>query len=112
KDADPADTWDIAALMLKIPSDLAPGRPFMIMVDGGPAQTTAAGQELLDALGRHGRPGRHIDASTVDDGKIGRGWPSAKMQLSWAGRVVVVDTTRLSSDANKVALATRADAVV
>lgn len=112
KDTDPADTWDIAALMLKLPADLGRQKPFMIMVDGGSAHAQKAGRDLVDALGRHGRPARHIDASTVDDGKISRGWPTEKMQHSWAGRVVVIDTTRLSSAANKVALATRSDAVV
>jgi len=112
KDSDPADTWDIAAFMLKIPTDLGFDKPFTIMVDAGPGHPTVAGQELVEALGRRGRTARFVDAGAINEGKISRGWPTEQKRVSWAGQVVVIDTTDLSSDANKVALATRSDAVL
>jgi capsular polysaccharide biosynthesis protein len=113
KDTNRADTWDIAAFMLKIPQDLR-SDAFIIMVDAedDPNSFVAPGQELVDALARRGRPAHFVDAGGINEGKISRGWPTDKKRTSWAGGVVVLDTTSLGSDANKVALATRSDSVV
>ena len=113
KDTNRADTWDIAAFMLKIPDDLR-AESFVIMVDADddPSAIVAPGQELVDALARRGRAAHFVDAGGINEGKISRGWPTDKKRTSWAGSVVVLDTTQLSSDANKVALATRSDSVV
>lgn len=114
KDTNRADTWDIAAFMLKIPAQIGPDRPFTIMVDAtpDPGRPTTPGQELADALQRRGRTARFVDASAINEGKISRGWPTEKKRLSWAGEIVIIDTTNLGSDANKVALATRSDSVL
>ncbi|AXT85952.1 hypothetical protein C6I20_12680 [Aeromicrobium sp. A1-2] len=114
KDINRADTWDIAAFMLKIPANIEDDGPFMIMVDAeeGPDSTFTPGQELVDALERRGRSARFVDASAINEGKISRGWPTARKRISWAGEIVIIDTTNLTSDANKVALATRSDSVL
>lgn len=113
KDTNRADTWDIAAFMLKIPHDLSTDA-FIIMVDAedDPQSFIAPGQELVDALARRGRAAHFVDAGGINEGKISRGWPTDKKRTSWAGGVIVLDTTSLGSDANKVALATRSDSVV
>ncbi len=114
KDTNRADTWDIAAFMLKIPTEIGTDGPFMIMVDAeeGPNGLITPGQELVDALSRRGRSARFVDAGAINEGKISRGWPTEKKRLSWAGEIVVIDTTNLTSDANKVALATRSDSIL
>ncbi|MCW2788125.1 MAG: hypothetical protein JWP56_428 [Aeromicrobium sp.] len=114
KDTNRADTWDIAAFMLKIPTEIGTERPFLIMVDAEEhaGRATAPGQELADALSRRGRSARFVDAGAINEGKISRGWPTDKKRDSWAGEVIVIDTTTLTSDANKVALATRSDSVL
>ena len=114
KDTNRADTWDIAAFMLKIPTEIGTEEPFMIMVDAEESSGTSAtpGQELVDALERRGRTARFVDAGAINEGKISRGWPTEKKRQSWAGEIIIVDTTHLTSDANKVALATRSDSVL
>ncbi|NRQ48363.1 Wzz/FepE/Etk N-terminal domain-containing protein [Aeromicrobium stalagmiti] len=114
KDTNRADTWDIAAFMLKIPTEIGTEGPFMIMVDAedGDGRSATAGQELVDALSRRGRSARFVDAGAINEGKISRGWPTDKKRVSWAGEIIVIDTTHLTSDANKVALATRSDSVL
>lgn len=113
KDTNRADTWDIAAFMLKIPAQIGTEAPFTIMVDAEEAgPTTTPGQELVDALQRRGRTARFVDAGAINEGKISRGWPTEKKRISWGGEIVVIDTTNLSSDANKVALATRSDSLL
>lgn len=114
KDTNRADTWDIAAFMLKIPAQIGSTGPFTIMVDAeeDPGRPTTPGQELADALLRRGRSARFVDAAAINEGKISRGWPTEKKRVSWAGEIVIIDTTNLSSDANKVALATRSDSVL
>lgn len=111
QDTDPAETWDIAAFMLRIHD--TQDQPFLIMVDSEPEPgRPAPGQELVEALSRRGRTARFVDAGTVNEGKISRGWPTDRTRCSWAGEVVVVDTTNVRSDARKVAIATRSDAVL
>lgn len=114
KDTNRADTWDIAAFMLKIPTDIGIEDPFLIMVDAEeePGRSITPGQELVDALSRRGRSARFVDAGAINEGKISRGWPTDKKRVSWAGEIIVIDTTHLTSDANKVALATRSDSVL
>ena len=114
KDTNRADTWDIAAFMLKIPTDIGIEDPFLIMVDAeeAPGRTITPGQELVDALSRRGRSARFVDAGAINEGKISRGWPTDKKRVSWAGEIIIIDTTNLTSDANKVALATRSDSVL
>lgn len=114
KDTHRADTWDIAAFMLKLPVDLGTENPFTIMVDAeeSPGRDITPGQELVDALERRGRRARFVDAGAINEGKISRGWPTEKKRSSWAGEIVVIDTTNLTSDANKVALATRSDSLL
>ncbi|AWB91330.1 YveK family protein [Aeromicrobium chenweiae] len=114
KDTNRADTWDIAAFMLKIPTSIRTDGPFVIMVDAeeSPGRAITPGQELVDALARRGRSARFVDAGAINEGKISRGWPTDKKRSSWAGEIVVIDTTHTSSDANKVALATRSDSVL
>jgi capsular polysaccharide biosynthesis protein len=114
KDSNRADTWDIAAFMLKIPTELGTEGPFLIMVDAEEeaGRGTTPGQELVDALSRRGRSSRFVDAGAINEGKISRGWPTEKKRASWAGEIIVIDTTHLTSDANKVALATRSDSVL
>lgn len=113
QDTDRAETWDIAAFMLKIPQNMAEDSAFMIMVDSEPAAgRPAPGQELVEALSRRGRAARFVDAGAINEGKISRGWPTDKKRRSWAGEVVVIDTTNVASDARKVALATRSDSVL
>jgi len=114
KDTNRADTWDIAAFMLKIPTDIGIEDPFLIMVDAeeAPGRQITPGQELVDALSRRGRSARFVDASAINEGKISRGWPTEKKRESWAGEIIVIDTTNVTSDANKVALATRSDSVL
>ena len=100
--------------MLKIPTDIPVDGPFMIMVDAeeGPDRSVTPGQELVDALARRGRSARFVDASAINEGKISRGWPTDNKRSSWAGEIIIIDTTNLTSDANKVALATRSDSVL
>jgi hypothetical protein len=114
KDTNRADTWDIAAFMLKIPADIGIEDPFLIMVDAEQqhGQSVTPGQELADALSRRGRSARFVDAGAINEGKISRGWPTEKKRISWAGEIIVIDTSNLTSDANKVALATRSDSVL
>jgi capsular polysaccharide biosynthesis protein len=114
KDTNRADTWDIAAFMLKIPTDIGIEDPFLIMVDAEdqPGRSITPGQELVDALSRRGRSARFVDAGAINEGKISRGWPTDKKRVSWAGEIIIIDTTHLTSDANKVALATRSDSVL
>ncbi len=110
RDARPQDTWDIAALMLKVPGDLAPDATHTLVVDGTPG--TEPGAALVDAIRRRGRAVRLVDASGVNEGKIARGWPTARKQATWGGEIVVIDTSGLGSDALKVSLATRSDQLV
>ncbi|MRJ76360.1 hypothetical protein GEV29_07410 [Aeromicrobium sp. SMF47] len=114
KDSNRADTWDIAAFMLKIPTTIGADGPFIIMVDAEDdnGRSLTPGEELVDALARRGRAARFVDAGAINEGKISRGWPTEKKRQSWAGEIVVIDTTRMTSDANKVALATRSDSVL
>ncbi len=113
QDTDRAETWDIAAFMLKIPQYMEPEGTFLIMVDSEPvAGRPAPGQELVEALSRRGRPARFVDAGAIHEGKISRGWPTDKKRKSWAGEVVIIDTTNVASDARKVALATRSNSVL
>ncbi len=111
QDDDREETWDLAAFMLKIPKRANRGRT--IMVDGEPAGgRLAAGQELVDALQRRGEAARFVDAGAVDGHVIGRGWPTERERRAWNGEVVIVDTTKLASDAHRVAVAENADAVI
>lgn len=112
-DAERSDTWNIAAFMLKIPP-MDPDNPFVIMVDSIPHESSSvnAGQELADAIERRGHSVRVVDAGTINESKISRGWPTQRKRESWAGEIVVIDTSAVKSDANTVALATRVDAVV
>ena len=113
KDTDRAETWDIASFMLKIPQNMNADGTFTIMVDSEPADgRQAPGQELVDALSRRGRPARFVDAGAINEGKISRGWPTDRKRRSWAGEVVVIDTTNVASDARKVALATRSESLL
>ena len=113
QDTDRAETWDIAAFMLKIPQYMEQDGTFLIMVDSEPvAGRPAPGQELVEALSRRGRPARFVDAGAIHEGKISRGWPTDKKRKSWAGEVVIIDTTNVASDARKVALATRSNSVL
>lgn len=114
KDLNRADTWDIAAFMLKIPAEIGHDGPFTILVDAeeGSGRSVTCGQELVDALQRRGRIARFVDAGAINEGKISRGWPSELKRTTWAGQIVIIDTTHVSSDANKVALATRSDSVL
>lgn len=114
KDAHISDTWDIAAFMLKLPTGASEVEPYAIMVDAAHDLATGqtGGSQLVEAMARRGRPARYVDASVVNEGKISRGWPTEKKRMSWAGEVVVIDTSKLSSDAHKVAIATRSDTLV
>ncbi len=114
KDTNRADTWDIAAFMLKIPAEIGTEGPFIILVDAeeGAGRSVTCGQELADALQRRGRIARFVDAGAINEGKISRGWPTEKKRTTWAGEIIIIDTTHLTSDANKVALATRSDSVL
>nr|MCW2727777.1 hypothetical protein [Aeromicrobium sp.] len=114
RDTNRADTWDIAAFMLKIPTDIGSEDSFLVMVDAEdePGRAITAGQELVDALSRRGRSARFVDAGAINEGKISRGWPTDRKRESWASEIVVIDTTHLTSDANKVALGTRSDSVL
>ncbi len=113
QDTDRAETWDIAAFMLKIPQNMEANGTFLIMVDSEPvAGRPAPGQELVEALSRRGRTARFVDAGAINEGKISRGWPTDKKRKSWAGEVVIIDTTNVGSDARKVALATRSNSVL
>lgn len=113
KDASRSDTWDIAAFMLKLPADLGPTTAYTVMVDADDNdQLVAPGEELVDALARRGRHAHFVDASAINEGKIRRGWPTERKVSSWAGKIIVIDTTLISSAANKVAIASRSDAVV
>lgn len=114
KDTNRADTWDIAAFMLKIPTEIGTEGPFIILVDAeeGSGRSVTCGQELADALQRRGRAARFVDAGAINEGKISRGWPTDKKRTTWAGEIIIIDTTNLTSDANKVALATRSDSVL
>ncbi|MEV7398702.1 Wzz/FepE/Etk N-terminal domain-containing protein [Aeromicrobium sp. NPDC092404] len=114
KDTNRADTWDIAAFMLKIPTEIGTDGPFIILVDAeeGSGRSITCGQELADALQRRGRTARFVDAGAINEGKISRGWPTEKKRTTWAGEIIIIDTTHLTSDANKVALATRSDSVL
>ena len=113
QDTDRAETWDIAAFMLKIPQNMEPEGTFVIMVDSEPvAGRPAPGQELVEALSRRGRQARFVDAGAIHEGKISRGWPTDRKRSSWAGEVVIIDTSNVASDARKVALATRSNSVL
>lgn len=114
KDTNRADTWDIAAFMLKIPAEISVDEPFTIMVDAEdePGRGVTSGQELADALLRRGRTARFVDAGAINEGKISRGWPTDRKRESWGGEIIIIDTTHLTSDANKVALATRSDSIL
>lgn len=113
KDASRSDTWDIAAFMLKLPADLGSTTAYTIMVDADDNdQLVAPGEELVDALARRGRHAHFVDASAINEGKIRRGWPTERKVSSWAGKIIVIDTTLISSAANKVAIASRSDAVL
>lgn len=114
KDTNRDGTWDIAAFMLKIPTELDLDNPFIIVVDAESSTGRAImpGQELIDALSRRGRSARFVDASAINEGKVSRGWPTDKKRESWGGEIVVIDTSHISSDANKVAMATRADSLL
>jgi capsular polysaccharide biosynthesis protein len=114
KDTNRDDTWDIAAFMLKIPAVLEVDRPFIIVVDAEASlgRSEMPGEELINALARRGRSARFVNANAINEGKISRGWPTAKKRESWGGEIIVIDTSLISSDANKVALATRSDAVM
>ncbi|MGJ9421350.1 hypothetical protein [Aeromicrobium sp. CF3.5] len=113
KDTNRADTWDIAALMLQVPHDLR-SESFVIMLDADddPLSIVEPGRELVDALARRGRAAQFVDAGAINEGKISRGWPTVTTRKSWVGSIVVLDTTALTSDAHKVALATRSDSIV
>lgn len=110
RDARPQDTWDIAALMLKLPAELPADTGYTLVVDGSVG--TEPGAALVDALRRRGRAVRLVDAAGVNEGKIARGWPTARKQSTWGGEIVVIDSTGLSSDALKVTLASRGDQIV
>jgi len=114
KDTNRDDTWDIAAFMLKIPAVLEVDRPFIIVVDAEASlgRSEMPGEELINALARRGRSARFVNANAINEGKISRGWPTAKKRESWGGEIVVIDTSLISSDANKVAMATRADSLM
>ena len=112
-DADRAETWDIAAIMLKLPSTIPPNQAYTIMVDATPtASGMQPGSELVEALARRGRTARLVEASVIADGKISRGWPTDRKMATWGGEVVVIDSTGVTSDANRVQLASRCDQVV
>lgn len=113
QDTNRGDTWDIAAFMLKIPAELT-DTAYVVLVDAAddPSRIVAPGQELVDALGRRGRVAHFVDASGIDDARINRGWPADRRRTAWAGEVVVVDSTGVHSDTQKVALAARCDTVV
>ncbi|MDX6278770.1 MAG: hypothetical protein QOJ72_2898, partial [Nocardioidaceae bacterium] len=113
RDAHRSDTWDIAAFMLKLPEEISAEHPFTIMVDADDNDSTVApGEELVDALARRGRRAHFVDASAINEGKIRRGWPTERKLSSWAGEIIVIDTTLISSAANKVAIASRSDSVL
>jgi capsular polysaccharide biosynthesis protein len=114
KDTNRADTWDIAAFMLKIPAEISMDAPFTIMVDAEeePGRGITPGQELVDEPGGAAAAQQGVDAGAINEGKISRGWPTDKKRVSWGGEVIIIDTTHLTSDANKVALATRSDSVL
>lgn len=112
KDADWEETWDIAAFMLKIPQTLPRESAFVVVVDAASSHGFPAGECLVAALGRRGHTARLVDAGTISDNKIGRGWPSESKRGSWAGEIVVIDSTNVDSDALKVTLADDADQVV
>ncbi len=112
-DADRADTWDIATFMLNIPADLPDDAPYTVLVDAEPGSgPPAPGQEFADALTRRGWGSRFVDAGGVDEGRINRGWPNDRKRKSWDGRIVVIDTSTLTSDAHRVEIASRCDAVM
>lgn len=110
RDARASDTWDIAALMLTIPTELPAEEGYPVVVDG--TLGTEAGAGLAEALRRRGRPVRVVDASLVNEAKISRGWPTDRKLASWEGELVVIDTSALDSDALKVSLATHCRQVV
>lgn len=111
-DSHRGETWDVAAFMLKIPEDPTDG--FVVLVDAvdDPDRIVSVGQELVDALQRRGRTAHVVDAGSVDADTINRGWPTDKRQGSWAGEVVVIDSTGVTDDPTTVVLAGRSDAVV
>lgn len=110
QDPHPDETWDIAALMLTVPSELPVDAGHTLLVDG--SSGTQPGNALADALRRRGRAVRHVDAATINEGKIARGWPTVRKQSTWAGEIVVIDSTELASPALKATLATRCDQFV
>ena len=113
RDANRSDTWDIAAFMLKLPEEISAEHPFTIMIDADDnEQLVAPGEEMVDALARRGRRAHFVDASAINEGKIRRGWPTERKLSSWAGEIIVIDTTLISSAANKVAIASRSDSVL
>lgn len=110
RDPRPQDTWDIAALMLKLPSEAPADSGYTLVVDGSVG--TQPGTALAEALRRRGRVVRHVDAAVINEGKLARGWPTQRKQSTWGGEVVVIDSSELTSDALKVTLATRCDQIV
>ncbi|CAN5349067.1 hypothetical protein BH09ACT10_BH09ACT10_19830 [soil metagenome] len=112
-DPDAGDTWDIAAVMLKVPNDIGFELPFTIMVDATIAKGGySTGTDLVAALERRGQIARYVDASAINDGKISRGWPSDRKLRSWGGEVVIIDTTKIPSAAHRAAVAARCNSVV
>lgn len=110
RDRRPRDTWDIAALMLKLPAEPSGDVGHTVVVDGPPG--THPGEELVSALRRRGRQVRLVDATAVNENKIARGWPTQRKLSTWVGEVVVIDSSALESDALRVGLASRCTQVV
>jgi hypothetical protein len=109
-DASPQDTWDVAALMLDLPATAPADGPVTLLVDGSAG--TESGEGLAEALRRRGLPVRHVDASALLESKIARGWPTDRKKATWAGELVVIDSSALASDALVATLGTRVDHVV
>lgn len=110
RDPHPGETWDIATIMLKMPALMPTDQGYLIMLDatGGVEQ----GAALVEALRRRGRQARFVSAGAINESKIARGWPTARKKETWAGEIVVIDTSLLSSDALRVHVATRSNQVV
>lgn len=110
RDARASDTWDIAALMLAVPTELPAEEGHAVAIDGSLGTDAAAG--LADALRRRGRQVRVVDASLVAEAKLARGWPTQRKLASWEGELVLVDTSAIDSDALVVSIATHCRQVV
>jgi capsular polysaccharide biosynthesis protein len=109
--ADRTQTWDLVARMVNNRAFVS--RERTIVVDGeDPAGRLPSGQELVDALQRRGVTAEFVAAESIDEKLLKHGWPSDGQRRSWAGKVVVIDTTKLDSDADRVTLAAGADSVV